>query len=204
MIHFLSVESVVYKKKILGARKTNFTIRGVHETATHSFVARTVSELNLPIQRIKIDPNMDHLKGIPSSWNHGSCQPRILIGLDNDHLIVKQEIAKGSKSQLILTQNELGWRKCGPNDLINSHNRFSMHISLDSKDADLHEMVKESFRLESIGVSSHVASKYSIEEEKAVTLLDSTSRRIKKGWENGLQRRDENPQLPRSKAMAFS
>lgn len=74
--------------------------------------------------------------------------------------------------------------------------------SCQERDDRLHEMVKESFSLDNLGIMSPVPTAESKENERARGILESTTKRVDDRFEIGLLWRFEDVQLPNSYKMA--
>ena len=200
----LSFTGVCGVNKTVPAKRATFKICGMNDTASFNMTARIVPDLDLPTQFISCNRLKAYEKRCqnPLTWEYGHVKPMILIGQDNYDLMVPHQVLK-IPCHPTITRSDLGWSLCGKTDSSGSQNHFMRHVSVDSSDENLDKLVRESFQLESIGVNPHTVSKYSMEEQKAIEILDKTSRRVGDRWEVGLPWRDEN-RLPPSKGMAFS
>ena len=67
----------------------------------------------------------------------------------------------------------------------------------------LHDMVKESFKTESFGVKVTQETPWSKEDERAMEIMEATTKIIGGRFETGLLWRDKDPQFPESKSMTF-
>lgn len=163
---------------------------------------RTVGNLNLPCQKLNVDelckkyPHLDRdiLESVESAV------PLILIGQDNAGLIIPRQIIQPKLNQPIMSSSRLGWTINGP--INNADKDDSIHISLCCRqigDEDLHQLVKDSFRLDSSGivkVNDNVIK--SAEDKKAVEIMENTLKRIENRFEVGILWKNENVTLPDS------
>lgn len=162
---------------------------------------RTVDNLTLPVHTISESQltSLDHLKGLPLHAFSG--QPTILIGQDNWHLIVTREIREGEKNDPVASRTSLGWvlhgfvssvaKTCIP--------ELTLHIR---QEDDLHDMVKDYFLFDSLGVRVGNNRRFSKDELRALDILDKKSNKLEERWETGLLWRSDDVVLPDNKRYA--
>jgi len=167
---------------------------------------RTVKNLALPYH------SMDY-ENLKSRWTHLSAvdmdsmtnvKPQLLIGQDHCHLIIPREVIEGPPNAPVLSKSLLGWSIHG--NVAALKDRIDEQVLLhtwESKDRELHELVKDSFRTDNFGVIPPRKPLRSKEEERAINLLENTTKRIDERWETGLLWRNDSPSLPNSYSMAI-
>ncbi|CAG7832144.1 unnamed protein product [Allacma fusca] len=126
-------------------------------------------------------------------------QPQILLGKDNYHLIVPRELIEGPPNAPVTTNTKLGWLIHG----VNYHRHkidYTCSVFRANKENDdlLHQLVKEHFKLESLGVSANAKPMRSKEEQRAEMILEKTTRRVGERWETGLLWKCDEVKLPES------
>ena len=109
-------------------------------------------------------------------------EPRILIGLDNLHLIVPLEIRYDSRQGLVGARTKLGWTLYGPEsdssaeeqttDLMHVVNTTVAESKEMNSDIELHDIVKEFLFRESFGSDEAKVTQISSEEEQAIEIFD--------------------------------
>ncbi|XP_062538381.1 uncharacterized protein LOC134206670 [Armigeres subalbatus] len=167
--------------------------------------ASTVSQLNLPIQTLRygeLSCRYPYLAGIPVK-SYEQAIPRILIGLDNIKLLLPLKIREGQHNGPVAAKSRLGWTIFGS---IEGANRNSvspiMHICKSVVETELHEMVKQYFAMENLGVSV-VRGPEAEEDRRARSILERTTTKCADGhYESGLLWRYDVIELPSSYGMA--
>lgn len=167
---------------------------------------RTVEDLGLPEQTINrqmLLKKYPHAKGIPLIEYCGT--PRILIGLANANLCTQIQSLEGSDFEPIVSQSRIGWSIHGPTRQPNEdsqNNVFQVRVCRKHEDEEIyHRLVKEHYTVENFGVqvNNNLCSK---EEERAIKLLQSLTKRIDNGFETGLLFKSDFVELPDSYHMA--
>lgn len=193
----LSVDSEKVAVSIQGSFKKH-TLLGVH----------TMSRLNLPTQTLtkNLIENSCHLREIRIE-SYENAVPKILIGQDNIDIITASEVRSANREFPYASKTPLGWVVHGKTTEQRNHTRGQMtcttfkNSDVDSKDDDLHRIVREYFAIDSIGIGT--ANRVSPEERRAYEILDSTTRRVENDWETGLLWRDDHSSFPESKEYAM-
>ncbi|XP_055585016.1 uncharacterized protein LOC129737877 [Uranotaenia lowii] len=167
---------------------------------------RTVQKLALPSQTLQykqLAARYPHLSGLPVT-DYENAIPKILIGNDNAHLAVPLRRRESAKDSPIATKTRLGWTIHGP---VSEHNptspTYSMHICECSIKLDgLHDLVKRSFAVESLGISRH-SDPESNDDIRARQILEATTKRVAQRFETGLLWRYDVLEFPDSFPMAY-
>jgi hypothetical protein len=134
-------------------------------------------------------------------------RPSLLIGIDNGKLTGHREILEGKDYEPIATMTKLGWAiggvKFSPGRQT-SHQIF--HICEKTmQDDELHHLVKDFFSTEVFGVKVREGKPKSRQDERALRILDSTTRRIDGDrWETGLLWKKYDVSLPPSRQQAVN
>jgi len=166
---------------------------------------RTVNNLSLPYHSLDINhirSKWTHLKEIDVS-SMTDVEPRVLIGQDNCHLIIPREVIEGPPNAPVLSRSLLGWSIHGNVGSLKQREEICLN-AWEQMDHKLHEMIKDSFRVENFGVMIPAKPLLSKEEERAVSIMENTTRRVGDRCETGLLWREENPNLPESYRMAMT
>ena len=167
---------------------------------------RTIPNLDLPVQSInpqRVAQQWQHLQSMPiPSTVQG--QPKLLLGQDNIHLIMPREIIEGPSNSPVVTRCTLGWSLHGQLGIERSRVDENVFVMCaESRDQELHEMVKRSFSLESVGVVSKSSNQYSKEDAHAAQIMESTTHRVGERFETGLLWKALPPRLPHSRTLAL-
>lgn len=172
-------------------------------------VARTVNKLDLPAQQLdasKLIEEFRHLEGVEIS-SYSLDTPKLLIGIDNMHLIAPIASQIGNKGQPIAVKCKLGWTIYGPRPNILSNVHFLGHHrcgceECSEADQDLNQMLRDSFQLDAVGVSPIRLE--SRDDCKAREILERTIKRVGDRFEIGLLWKDGVPRFPKSYSMAYN
>ncbi|XP_065073988.1 uncharacterized protein LOC135698054 [Ochlerotatus camptorhynchus] len=166
--------------------------------------ARTVEELELPVQSINPDElinNFPYLKGLNID-GYDEARPQLLIGLENLYLSTPLKIREGARGQPIATKTRLGWCVYGGASTKPDDFRGVFHVSRMTEDRQLHDLVKQYFLTDSLGVTPLTTELESAEDKRARQILESTTRRVPGGFETGLVWRCNEVHFPNSYPMA--
>ncbi|XP_055591036.1 uncharacterized protein LOC129743103 [Uranotaenia lowii] len=142
-----------------------------------------------------------HLKGLPVE-DYVSARPQILIGLENVYLGTSLKVREEARDHSTATRTRLGWCVYGGN--LAGHNSNYHHVhhgDVNSKDHAMFDMVEEFIMVDNLGVIAS-ATLESQEQQRARSILESTTRRISTGFETGLLWKTDEISLPDSYPMA--
>lgn len=159
---------------------------------------RTVKQLMLPQQTMdmnELSQIYPHLRDLPIE-SYQDARPRILIGMKHAKLSLGLKNREGKMGQPIAVKTRLGWTVCGgwgPQNDANLHH-YTFHVcSCSTKaDGDLHQALKDYFSLDSLGVASSQKTLLSVENERALSLLQSFTHRKNDRYESGLRYGDSS------------
>ncbi|XP_058827116.1 uncharacterized protein LOC131687095 [Topomyia yanbarensis] len=187
------------------SKRIDITISGSQVSRLYTISnARTVQNLDLPIQSLQYSElaiQYPHLQGLPIE-DYVNVTPRILIGIDNAHLAVPLKTREGKLGDPIATKTRLGWSVHGSTKR-SAMNNYSLHMCECSEDTSkLHELVKQYFSVESLGISLQEAPD-SKDNQRALSILQNTTKRIGTRYETGLLWKYDHIELPDSFGMAF-
>ncbi|XP_062717285.1 uncharacterized protein LOC134292262 [Aedes albopictus] len=183
--------------------KVSLEISGEQKTHLYQLVdVRTVNRLDLPRQSIRYTEMVKkypYLGGLPIK-DYEDAVPKILIGNDNSYLAAVLKIREGNPQEPIAAKTRLGWTIYGsvPDS---SKNALTFHICSCESDSSLHELVKQYFSVESLGVKI-VDGLQSREIQRANRILESSTKRIGQRYETGLLWRFDVFEFPDSYQMA--
>lgn len=191
-----------------GSRVMNLAISGRGKAKHHELInARTVEKLELPVQSIKLRELVEaypHLHGLPVE-DYENARPLLLIGLENLYLAAPLKVREGPRGHPIATKTRLGWCIYGGQTSFQielAHRAF--HVKRTTKDQELHDLVKQYFLMDSLGITSTNVPLESVEDKRARSLLSSTTRRIPGGFETGILWKHDNVCFPNNYPMALN
>lgn len=136
-----------------------------------------------------------------------NARPTLLIGQDNCNLITSKEIRILKSHSAAVSRTDLGWCIHGPiskpqvyDSTVLCNMTYEIPPEINLMNESLDELIKEYFVLDSLGIKEH---KYiDPNEQIALHILQSTSKRIDNGWETGLSWKDTNEFVPESRMQA--
>ncbi|XP_065094740.1 uncharacterized protein LOC135715349 [Ochlerotatus camptorhynchus] len=170
---------------------------------------RTVKELLLPqktMDMAKLSQLYPHLRNLPID-SYRDARPRILIGMKHALLSLGLKNREGEIGQPIAVKTRLGWTVCGgwtsQNEASLHHYTFHVCPCSVKSDEDLHQAMKDYFSIDSLGLVKSEKALLSVEDERAVSLLQSLTRRKDDRYESGLLWRFDDARLPDSRSMAL-
>ncbi|KAL0882321.1 hypothetical protein ABMA27_000834 [Loxostege sticticalis] len=191
---------------VLDSTVVSVNISGM-DNKLHSIRARSISELNLPIQRMINVNEYLNLSDIQSNLCTTDVKPELLLGQDNYHLLFPLEVILGKPNEPSATLTPLGW--CIHGDVRVPRNFHpSPHVTLfiseggDSSSQgdrllqDIHDDVKRSFTLDSLGVSGK--PRQNADDVRAAVILENSAQLVDGRWYVGLPWRDMDCQMPDS------
>lgn len=148
-------------------------------------------DVRLPVQTVTA-LDIQHLgPGGPSPYDQA--EPGLLIGQDNWRLIATAEQRDRGGNLLAAARTKLGWVAHGCKGAYPKLRNFcSVRVvtGMDREDARLHELVKEYFSLESLGI--RLEGRTTASEDRIRRILNQTTRFVGDRWETGLLwRKDE-------------
>ncbi|XP_039438455.1 uncharacterized protein LOC120419726 [Culex pipiens pallens] len=163
---------------------------------------RTVKKLELPRQSLRFEElakTYPYLQGLPvKDYDHAA--PRILIGNDNAYVTAMLKVREGQPGEPIAARSRLGWTVYGKQDQPEGR-VHSFHVCECQDDQSLHDLVKEFFSVESMGVEA-VANPESEEVKRANKILQDTTKRVGQRFETGLLWKYDCFEFPDSYPMA--
>lgn len=169
---------------------------------------RTVENLDLPNQSITFDKlrlKYPYLRDLPIE-SYENAIPRILIGLNNWHVGVPLKIREGEKGGPIATKSRIGWTVYGTCiDENKSKGKLEHFHTCECElpsDENLETMLKDHYLIENMGVKIQRDPIRSNEEERALKILNETTKRVGDRFQIGLLWKDDEKDLPNSYYMA--
>lgn len=183
----------------------NFKITGKNDKTFFLRHVRTV-KLALPEQNINVQQLQKQYPYIGSKVESlVNATPKLIIGQDNWPLLVNRKIIAGTWNGPAVSKTLLGWVLHGNiNDMQPSYQIVCRvhHDNRREKDEFdiLHNLVKQQWQLENF--DNHKKT-ISVEDKRAVDILNSTMKRIGDRYETGLLWRNPNIVLPESKTNAL-
>ncbi|XP_063365858.1 uncharacterized protein LOC134654324 [Cydia amplana] len=207
----IHVDCVLGLSKDVKVQYVNFNIQGRHSTKVHSITkARSINGLDAARQCAHQDSvrKYPYLADIAGQFCYGDIKPMLIIGLDNWHLSFATDVRKGTKTQPAAILTALGWVLFGCGCSKTKRVDVVNHITVSKPDSDsdrftLEQLIREQFKIDSIGISKKEAR--NADDERAIQVLESTAHRLPVGrFEVGLLWKADNLDIPDSYKLALS
>lgn len=193
-------ESVTFEVQPLAGGRT-FTLENVH----------TISDLNLPRQTLDHQDliRWPHLNKLPLR-SYKDISPTLLIGQDNWDLGFPFEIRRAKRRDPVAIRTNLGWLVHGFMPSFSAKNTYSIGYVMEAEqesnhankdDVRLHELIKENFQIESLGISPK--KRENTLDQKAEQLLANHTTRIGERWQTCLLWKSSDVDLPNNYQTAL-
>lgn len=201
----------------------NVDLKGM-DNKFHKIKMRCVDELCLPLQSLSVLKlvNYSHLADIKHNLCTIDSKPDLLIGQDNHYLLLPIEFRVGNANEPSASLSPLGWavhgKVCVPRTVCQSKHYSStdVHTNLfisetatydespsnESLLKEIHEDVRRSFLIDSMGVSA--SPRQNADDVRAVAQLERSARLVEGRWHVGLPWRDEHCTMPDSYPSALN
>jgi hypothetical protein len=190
-------------------------------TVTVEAVERNHEDSKLLVRDVIVTDNFDvHLKVVPRKdnllgWKHLSdvnfpeveCEEiQMLIGADNPAVFITEQVRVGGPGEPWAFKYKLGWALMGPTNCERS-NHVDVHLlqrsNTDSEELYLKEQVSRYFKADCLGVVSETGKVMSIEDRKALKMMEESATIVDNHYEVGMLWSQNNPQLPNNRYVAF-
>ncbi|XP_075163102.1 uncharacterized protein LOC142235727 [Haematobia irritans] len=201
--HVSREETQVVTVKISGIEQdsSKYTMRNVYIT----------SKLNLPVQTFNPSEISEEAKqlNLPGVNLHGytNIKAKMIISLAHAYLTVTIDTPKVlSPSGPIAAKSRLGWIIYGPVDKPKSK-YISCHVKRSENEErsqnELDNMMRDYFGQETFGIKTPVKPLVSRDNQRALDILNLSTRKYGDRFETGLLWRNDNVLFPESYEMAF-
>ena len=197
----------VQQRSCIASRIVGFGVSSV-ANLTYPFTvaqARTVEMLKLP--KISIDMSKEknrwpHLTNVPLPPVKG-VDITVLLGAEGFDLIVPMEVRTGPKETPRTVRTALSWtatsRLPGGSD-INTVTAMKVHITTPKQ--DLSHQVQLWWKTESFGCKYAEETSRSVEDKKALEILESTTKHTGDRYETALLWKEDDVTLPKNRVVA--
>ncbi|XP_067617907.1 uncharacterized protein [Eurosta solidaginis] len=168
------------------SRKVSLEIGEVNSRHTYSLKnVHTIKGLHLPKQSFE-KSKFNHLKSLPIE-NYEDVEPVLLLGLDNCHLCLSNNVVEAGHDQPVAAETKLGWVVYGPHQQESVDMSRVLHIRKSESYKQLNNLMEEYFSNESFGVRSTTIVLESDENQRARKILLETTKNIGQRYEVGLR-----------------
>jgi len=186
------------------SRRVSFKISVEDNKCYYLNNVHTIKDLALPAQSCDVSrlrKRWSYLDGyeIPKLQE---ANPTILIGQDNCHLIIARTVVEEQTNAPVLSLTKLGWILHGNVSLVKRVDSNYTFLSY-TRDEMLHAMVKESYTVDNFGVKPPNKPLMGSKENRAMQILEQTTKRVGDRFESGLLWAKEDPYFPNTRTMAL-
>ncbi|XP_049866576.1 uncharacterized protein LOC126367197 [Pectinophora gossypiella] len=155
------------------------------------------------ISRDKIN-SYSHLSDLIDFVTYENATPSVLIGAEHWHLSINREVRTGGKNDPVACLTALGWTLYGVASSRTKLIEFVNHTFVRYDDDSIETLLKEQYKLDSIGIK-YTDTSLNKQDQRAVVILEATARRLPSGrFEVGMPWRDDVIRVPDSHPQALS
>lgn len=157
------------------SRRVNATVRGCDGGVSHDVIFRTVRDLNLRRQRMDREQVLQykHLADLSNAC-YDVAEPKVLIGADQWHLMLPQEMRLGGRNEPAGIYTKIGWAIFGTAPRAIRTNEVTMHCH--EPNDELHELIKQHFEVDALGIK--LQNNVSPAEQRAERIFRETAKKI--------------------------
>ena len=198
----LLLSTVSQRDKQENVVKVDFKIAPVDDQHSHQITVRNawaVRDLTIPLKHVTARKKMEQ-------WSH-LCQvpfpevERKKIGTNIQEAFIPLEVRKGSPNEPFAIRYCLGWSILGGSGSVDGRRQFNLHHA-SSEDVSLNRQLEEFWRIESHGTVKKAFGPMSVEDRKALKIIENTISKVDGHYQMGLLWRQEVPYLPFNRALA--
>ena len=205
----LTIGTINSTEECKPSRKVSFSVKAVSDDNVAMPIpiseAWTVPRLNLPRQRVT--------RSEMQAWPHvadieipevDSQNVTVLLGANVLEAILQHEVRRGAPGQPAAVRTAFGWTLTGSvKGFIAPESFHVMHIhTVPSSDDLLHKQMQNWWRTDSFGTKYEQASPRSIEDKKALKILEETVKHVGDRYQVGMLWKRPDVEFPDNKAMA--
>ena len=167
----------------------------------------TVGRLNISELSIPRDRDVDkwpHLKGIELP-EIDIKEVRVLIGCNVPEAFWVLEEKRGSKGEPVGIRSPLGWTTIGPTEKIGQEDSINVNfLRLETEDDDetLSQQVEKFWKTDFVGLTSSSKVSMSVEDQRALRIMEGSSKKVSAHYQIALPWRHQPPYLPNNRILA--
>ena len=202
----LLLSTVSQRDKQENGVKVDFKIAPVDDQHSHQITVRNawaVRDLTIPLKHVTARKKMEqwlHLCQVPFPEVQRK-KVSILIGTNIQEAFIPLEVRKGSPNEPFAIRSCLGWSILGGSGSVDGRRQFNLHHA-SSEDVSLNRQLEEFWRIESHGTVKEAFGPMSVEDRKALKIIENTISKVDGHYQMGLLWRREVPYLPFNRALA--
>ncbi|KAK3748900.1 hypothetical protein QZH41_002891 [Actinostola sp. cb2023] len=205
----LHLGTVNSRDEAVRSRKVSFKVSAVNKVEdSHEVVveeAWTVPQLNIPEQKVTRDmlKDLPHLSDIPIP-EIDSGAVTILLGANVLEAILQRDVRRGNVGQPVAVLTAFGWTLTGSiKSVVPPERLHVMHVHrVRNAEEQLLQCVEEWWRTVAFGTKYENETPRSVEDKKALEILENTVKHLGDRYEVGMLWRDQDVEFPDNRAMS--
>ncbi|XP_068741884.1 uncharacterized protein [Montipora capricornis] len=186
--------------------KVNFKIASLDSQNDHVIAvnpAWAVKDLTIPLKHTRLSKSLEqwpHLREVrfPEVERR---KTSILLGTNIQEVFVPLDVRKGNRNEPLAIKSCLGWSILGGFSNLQSHSQGQVNL-ISSEDVSLNDQLEEFWKIESYGTARSETKPLSVEDRRALKLIDNSISLLDGHYQMGLLWRDDNPVLPYNRPLA--
>ncbi|XP_068749478.1 uncharacterized protein [Montipora capricornis] len=186
--------------------KVNFKIASLDSQNDHVIAvnpAWAVKDLTIPLKHTRLSKSLEqwpHLREVrfPEVERR---KISILLGTNIQEVFVPLDVRKGNRNEPLAIKSCLGWSILGGFSNLQSHSQGQVNL-ISSEDVSLNDQLEEFWKIESYGTARSETKPLSVEDRRALKLIDNSISLLDGHYQMGLLWRDDNPVLPYNRPLA--
>ena len=165
--------------------------------------AWAVKDLTIPLKHTRLSKSLEqwpHLREVrfPEVERR---KISILLGTNIQEAFVPLDVRKGNRNEPLAIKSCLGWSILGGFSNLQSHSQGQVNL-ISSEDVSLNDQLEEFWKIESYGTARSETKPLSVEDRRALKLIDNSISLLDGHYQMGLLWRDDNPVLPYNRPLA--
>ena len=202
----LLLSTVSQRGKQENGVKVDFKIAPVDDQHSHQITVQNawaVRDLTIPLKHVTARKRMEqwsHLRQVPFPEVERK-KVSILIGTNIQEAFIPLEVRKGRPNEPFAIRSCLGWSILGGSASTGSRRQFNLHHA-SSEDVSLNRQLEEFWRIESNGTVKETLGSMSVEDRKALKIIENTISKVDGHYQMGLLWRQEVSYLPFNRTLA--
>ncbi|XP_068674398.1 uncharacterized protein [Montipora foliosa] len=186
--------------------KVNFKIASLDSQNDHVIAVNpvwAVKDLTIPLKHTRLSKSLEqwpHLREVrfPEVERR---KISILLGTNIQEVFVPLDVRKGNRNEPLAIKSCLGWSILGGFSNLQSHSQGQVNL-ISSEDVSLNDQLEEFWKIESYGTARSETKPLSVEDRRALKLIDNSISLLDGHYQMGLLWRDDNPVLPYNRPLA--
>lgn len=186
--------------------KVNFKIAPVDSQNNHVLnvnSAWAVKDLTIPLKHTKLSRSVEqctHLQQVPFPEVERK-KISILLGTNIQEVFIPLDVKRGKPNDPIAIKSCLGWSILGGTSNVQSRSQGLINL-ITVQDVSLDKQLEEFWKIESYGTAKPESKPLSVEDRRALKLIENSIYLRDGHYQMGLLWKDDNPVLPYNRALA--